>query len=285
MKTASQPLLDLLNSQDAFCMADLFVFVLQGGQVLRYTSADTPVSWQGETYLSTGPGFKRGRTQLSLGVQVDTLEVTVFASVTDQINGQPFVAHAMRGGLDGANLTLSRAFLSRWDAPVVGVLSLFSGRVAEVSGTRGACHLQVKSDLELLNIKMPRNLYQPSCLHTVYDAGCAVSRASMVQTGSIVQVLDPNRFVVSLPRPAGWFDQGLITFSSGANAGISRTVRSYAEGQQVQIALPFPAAVQPGDAISMLPGCDKTQTTCQGKFNNLARFRGFPYIPVPETAA
>jgi hypothetical protein len=31
------------------------------------------------------------------------------------------------------------------------------------------------------------------------------------------------------------------------------------------------------------PGCDKQQATCRGKFANLARFRGQPYVPAPET--
>ena len=34
-----------------------------------------------------------------------------------------------------------------------------------------------------------------------------------------------------------------------------------------------------GDAFTVYPGCDKTRNTCLNKFNNLLRFRGFPYTP------
>ena len=47
---------------------------------------------------------------------------------------------------------------------------------------------------------------------------------------------------------------------------------------------PLPAAVANGDTFQVWPGCDKVQATCSGKFANLARFRGQPYIPMAETA-
>ena len=41
-----------------------------------------------------------------------------------------------------------------------------------VTGTE--VQLTINSDLELLNVQMPRNIYQDQCLHTVYDAGCGL---------------------------------------------------------------------------------------------------------------
>ena len=48
---------------------------------------------------------------------------------------------------------------------------------------------------------------------------------------------------------------------------------------------PLPYAPAAGDNFTVYPGCDKSQRTCQLKFNNLANFAGFPYVPAPETAA
>ena len=39
-----------------------------------------------------------------------------------------------------------------------------------------------------------------------------------------------------------------------------------------------------GDSFRFLPGCDHTTASCQLPFKNLSRYRGFPYIPPPETA-
>jgi uncharacterized phage protein (TIGR02218 family) len=72
-------------------------------------------------------------------------------------------------------------------------------------------------------------------------------------------------------------------FTSGQNVGARRTVKSsYASG--LTIALPLPNPVSPGDVFQVSAGCDKTHTTCKNKFDNINRFRGFPWIPKPETA-
>ncbi|MCU0624551.1 MAG: phage BR0599 family protein, partial [Gemmatimonadaceae bacterium] len=80
------------------------------------------------------------------------------------------------------------------------------------------------------------------------------------------------------------FDLGIVRFTSGALSGVSRVVRSHVQsGGVLRLVAPLPAAPAPGDGIAVTPGCDKRQATCSSKFSNLARFRGYPYIPVPET--
>ena len=47
---------------------------------------------------------------------------------------------------------------------------------------------------------------------------------------------------------------------------------------------PLLAPPAPGDAFTAWPGCNRALSTCRNKFNNAGNFRGFPWIPVPETA-
>ena len=47
---------------------------------------------------------------------------------------------------------------------------------------------------------------------------------------------------------------------------------------------PLPFAPSAGDAFTVYAGCDHTQATCQGRFNNVAENRGFPYVPPPQMA-
>jgi len=70
---------------------------------------------------------------------------------------------------------------------------------------------------------------------------------------------------------------------TGPNAGISRTVKTHTSGA-LTVLQPWPFAVASGNTFTAYPGCDKAQATCSGKFSNLVRFRGMPYIPIPETA-
>jgi uncharacterized phage protein (TIGR02218 family) len=80
---------------------------------------------------------------------------------------------------------------------------------------------------------------------------------------------------------AGWFDHGLLTFTSGANAGRSQEVRRHTAGSSAALELwqPFAHAIEAGDTFSVTAGCDKQFATCRAKFANPVNFRGFPHIP------
>ena len=43
-------------------------------------------------------------------------------------------------------------------------------------------------------------------------------------------------------------------------------------------------AVAPGDAVTLVAGCDKQFATCKSKFDNVVNFRGFPYMPGNDAA-
>jgi hypothetical protein len=85
-------------------------------------------------------------------------------------------------------------------------------------------------------------------------------------------------FVVPLGSNTGYFDFGVLTFTSGLNAGLSYEIRTYSPGQ-------FDFFLQPsyivaiGDTYSIKAGCDLAFGTCKVKFNNVVNFRGEPYLP------
>lgn len=84
---------------------------------------------------------------------------------------------------------------------------------------------------------------------------------------------------VSEPRSVGYFDSGLITFTSGANAGLSMEVKAYAPGC-ITLQLPMPYVIDVGDAYTLTPGCTKRfAEDCKAKFNNVVNFRGEPHVP------
>ena len=117
---------------------------------------------------------------------------------------------------------------------------------------------------------------------TDYEAttasAAAFFEANTIQAGSTV-----NKLISLSAKADGFYDNGQITFTSGANSGITKAVKSYF-AQQFFFNSPLPFPPNSGDTFIAYPGCDKTQATCTNKFNNLANFEGFPYVPVPETA-
>ena len=84
--------------------------------------------------------------------------------------------------------------------------------------------------------------------------------------------------VTPLGATSGYFDYGLMTMTSGANIGLAMEVKSYVVGQ-ITLQLPFPYAVAAGDTYSLTAGCDRSFSTCKGRFSNVLNFRGEPYLP------
>lgn len=283
MKSASSGLINLLNSGQQLLMADLYTFTLADGTVYRCTTCDIDLTVGGNLFTSTGPAIKRSNTKTVLGVEVDGLKITVASSASVLIEGVPILQAFVKGLFDGAIVQLGRVFMPTWGDTSLGAVNLFTGRISDIICGQIEAEVTVKSDLELLNIMMPRNIYQPGCIHTLYDAGCTLNKASFGVNGSVVGVGTTTTVWCNLTQASGYFSLGTITFTGGANNGISRTVKVYSLGV---FTLMFPLGVvpAPGDTFTAYPGCDKQQSTCQTKFNNVANFRGFPYIPVPETA-
>ena len=277
----------LLNAVSAtqLRMADVYTITLSGGAQLRYSAADEAITL-GPRLFALGPIFARGGARIGPGIAVDELQVTVQAGPEVQVNGMPLVRFIAGGGLDGARLLLERVFSAGPGAPWVGALHLFSGRIGEVGGGRHAKQLTVRSDTELLDVMVPRNVCQPGCLNTLYDSTCGVARAARQVSGAATGATNPERttFNWALTQIGGYFALGSITMTSGANAGIARTVRGNSPlPRRVVTLVPWPFAVAVGDTFVVVPGCDKTMATCTAKFANGARFRGMPFIPVAET--
>lgn len=81
-------------------------------------------------------------------------------------------------------------------------------------------------------------------------------------------------------KPADYYAEGVITFTSGANAGLSQKVKTHIVGNVLSLSLPMLSTVAPGDALSIYGGCRKRLAEdCIAKFNNVLNFQGEPHLP------
>ena len=283
MRAASPALIALLASSDRFIMADLYTITLVGGSVLRYSAGPTALFANGYTF-ALGPKFERSKTRIVIGTQVDELEVKIYTEPTDLIGGLPFLQAAWQGELDGALLQLERAFMATYGDTSPGTVVLFAGRISDIDCTRTGIDVKCRSHLELLNIQMPRRLWQSSCTHTLGDAMCQFDRSNLQATFSAGPGSSEAQIATSVsPTPPNLYIQGTVIGVTGANAGSSRTVANM-PGGWVYVRLAFLSPILPGDQFQLLPGCDRTLSTCTNLFNNVIHYGGFPYIPTPETA-
>jgi hypothetical protein len=288
VKAASDALKDFLLTAASFVRADLYTFTLAGGAgVLRYSSVDTPVRLDGRTF-GLGPLCGDGGVTSARGVQVSTVDITLYADARHTVGGKPFLDFVEDYGLDGAAVTIERAvaasFADLSAKGPVGAYVRFGGRVAEAQ-TLGATQVvvQAASWLDLLSTRLPADTYQTSCLNTLGDARCGVALANLGVAGVVGAGASQTAFASDLAEPAGWFSLGKVAFTSGANAGAAVTVKLYDGAGGFQLVAPLQQAPAAGDGFVAFPGCQLSMADCQGKFSNLARFRGQPFIPQPST--
>lgn len=293
MKSYTQAFADFLNDNNEFVVCDLYEFgmvypywdSLNGVRTdvvyARYTTFDKPMIVNGDTYSASGALIDRSRVRQTVGIEVDKLNLTINATNSMSLNGKPFMQAVTAGILDGATVKLDRCYMDS-SLVVQGTVNMFSGRVSTVKTSRSVIEMEVSSDLELLNINMPRNLYQAGCMNTLYDANCGANQATIASTLTVGANSTASTIYCTSSKASGWFDLGGLIFDSGSNANALRTIKSW-DGTKLELVSPLPYAPIAGQTFHAYPGCDKKSATCTAKFNNVVHFRGFPFIPQPET--
>ncbi len=285
MKTVSAGFKTMLSGNQALMVADLYTITLLSGTVLYYTDAPQNIVIGGNTYLAavldSAPGFQRGAIKLALGLQVESLAVDILYDGNTRIQGLTPGAFANAGGFDGARIKVDKFLTTSLATTTNGTVNLFTGTVSDISAGSGKVSLNVASDLVYLNAAFPRNYFLPQCNHALFDAGCTLLKASYAVAQTVGSSTTTSITQTALTQAAGYFALGYVVITSGVNAGLIRTVRTFASGVMTLL-YPLPSACAPGDAFIVYPGCDKTQNTCSATFGNLPHFGGFPFVPTPE---
>lgn len=288
MKKASEKLNQLLLNTQVFYMTDLYTITLTNGVILRYTNGDIPLKVGANTYQPFL--IERTGTTQERGISVDEVSLTITTDASDTIpGGLTFMQGVVNGAFEGALLQIDRVFSPdpfRFNMPAieaeyallwwVGLLNIDSAGGNTIEAT-------ASSMTQLLNVKFPRNLYYPPCIYTLGDVGCKVDANRFKVAGTAAAGSTRSQIKSNLVFADGYLTQGSITFTSGKNTNVTRSIRTNANGD-IFVVLPFMDAPAPGDLFHVLPACDKSMNCCKYRFNNLQNFRGYPFIPVPETA-
>lgn len=288
MRDASPAVIALLATKQ-YVYADCYSFFLKSGTVLRYTTAQRKVRWQppdegapvtfGTEVLMTGLQMTSTK-----GLSVDEQECLATAAPDTIVDGQPFLTAVRLGYFDGATCTRNRAYAPSWGTAIVGGITLFAGRISgcqPAGGTKAT--MKVKAETVTLDQPMPRNYFQTGCKNTLFDTGCALVKSAFAVEDNALSG-STNQIIHWAAATAGEYDQGTVTMETGANVGVSRTIRQ-SNGTQLILVFPFEFPVGTGDQFKAYPGCDLTETRCAGPlFNNKINFRGFPFVPPPQVA-
>jgi uncharacterized phage protein (TIGR02218 family) len=276
-------LITWLQTATEIRMADLFTFTLKSGAVFRYTTWDTNLVVLGNTFVTGPPHIARSAIEEKLGLDAATLELTIEAGPNDAINGVQVLQGIDRGSLDGAAFRIDRLFMDS-SGQQIGTVVRFSGFMGQLEEmTRTSAKITVNAATAYLNMQIPSIILQPGCTNTLFDPRCGLSKATFANSLTAQAGSTANKILTTSGQAAGYFDNGQLVFTSGPNSGVTKAIRQFLGGI-IYFNSPLPYPPNAGDTFLAYPGCDKTQSTCTTKFNNLANFEGFPYVPAPETA-
>jgi uncharacterized phage protein (TIGR02218 family) len=180
------------------------------------------------------------------------------------------------GRFDDAEVTL---FAVNWQAPDDGQIILRHGNIGEIRRTsEGRYYTELRGLSQRLQQQIVET-YSQTCLARLGDARCQFNITPHTISGTVTGVTSRLRFDAGMDTTGdadAMYVYGKVTFTSGANDGISREVRNPSVGDtfgNLQVFEPFPQTVVVGDTFDLEPGCDKTHTQCK-LYGNFVNFRG-----------
>lgn len=249
--------------------------VFAPGMVFDFTTGTFVVYTDATTFVAE-TGFTATQVQHSLGLAVDNLNVEGALS-SDTINEDDLAA----GKYDDAFVEL---FWVNWKDPTQRLVKQ-TGFTGETQRTG----LAFSAELRGLSSRMGQTLtrtYQRTCDAVVGDARCGVNlnTSTYKGTGEVSVAVSPRvlRATGLGAYASSWFDQGVLTFTSGPCSGISIDVKSHTvDSGVVTLELWSPPAfdLAVGWDFTVTAGCQLTAEMCKARFNNIVNFRGFNKMP------
>ena len=250
-------------------LATCWKITRRDGTTLGFTDHDTDITYASVTYMAAS-GFTPSAVASSAALNVDDLDVEGMLSA-----GAITEADIMAGKYDYAEIEV---FQVNYASTEMGHIPLRTGWLGEVQTQGERFVAEVRGLTQQLSQTLGER-YSPGCRAQLGDAKCAVDLSGFTHTGTITNVTSRSVFADAAHEQAdGFFTNGTITLTSGANAGYTMEVKNYSDDTFV-LTLPLPADVEVGDSYSAVAGCDKTLATCIATFSNAENFRGEPHVP------
>jgi len=245
------------------------------GLVLGFTDHDRDLTFGGVTYRA-GSGLSGSDLRQNVGLNVDN------ADISGALTSDALTPGDLGNGLfDNAEIKVYRV---DWSAPADRLL-VKRGQIGEVVRGPDGFSAEVRGLSHILQQQSGR-VFQFGCDADLGDARCKVDldTGPFKDTGSVIEVESARTFRVTGlgTHAAGWFTEGRLSWTSGANKGAALEIRRHdIVGGDVTLETwhDFHATVALGDAFTVTAGCDKSFETCKNKFSNALNYQGFPHMP------
>lgn len=238
------------------------------GQVFGFTDADDSLTVDGVTYVATS-GYTRSAIATDSALSVDNLDLDGILSDTAITE-----ADILAGLWDFAEM---RIFMVN-RADTTQQIKQRRGWLGEVTLGDTGFTTELRGLAQVLQSTVGE-LYSASCRADFCDTRCKLTLATYTDPGTVTSLTSNRVFAdTGLVAANGFYDGGLVTFTSGLNSGLEMEVKAYTVGA-VALQQPMPYAIAVGDTFTITQGCDKRLATCRDTYANVVNFRGEPHIP------
>lgn len=268
MKSSSAQLAAHIEGETT-SLATCWKVTRKDGVVFGFTDHDRNLVIDDVTYEAR-TGYTRTAIQTISDLSVDNLDIE------SAFDSEAITAQDLRDGVwDNAEVLI---FLVNWN-------NLSQGKIVLKRGTIGQVELKdtlYRAELRGLTQLFSQNigeLYTADCRADLGDTRCGIDLEALTVSGTVTEVSERYGFTdSSRTEEDDYWKRGLITWTSGANAGRKMEIRAFASGA-FTLFLPMPSEIVVGDAYTAQPGCNKTFEACRSRYNNGINFRGEPYVP------
>lgn len=254
------------------------------GTIFGFTNHDVAKQIDGVIYEAFS-GFTASELATNSTLSVDNMEV--------------------EGLFDSSGITDADLEAGLWDNAAIHIFeanyvalawtnTLLTGWLGQVRHNRGLFVAELRSLMSKVQ-KSVGDVITPTCRYKLGDLNCKVDLDAITEHDVPVSAVTSRLVIVSAvlasispAYAADHFSWGVITFTTGANAGFSMDVKQYAADGTITLQLPFPYTVAVNDEFSISPGCNKLLKTgpgeylgdCKVKFDNVVNFGGEPEVPL-----
>jgi hypothetical protein len=116
---------------------------------------------------------------------------------------------------------------------------------------------------------------QNSCNNTVYDERCQANPGPNTHVTQVTAFDNLRINVQNQLFASGELNLGTMEID---RTGEIRTITS-STANVIGVAYPF-NDIKVGDSVTLIKGCDNKMSTCHVRFNNVAHYNGFRFVPV-----
>lgn len=271
MKTISVALESHL-AKPCTTLATLWKITRRDGEVFAFTDHDADIPYGGLLYKAR-TGFTASEISTSGKLNVDNLEVE------SHFDSEAILEVDVAAGLwDRARVDVYRI---NYTDTTQGVYQQRTGEVGEFTYDGRRYKAEARGLMQYMANNIGRT-YGANCPYQLGDADCKVDlegSPSLTQAFEVTAVASRIEFTSDLTDEDNWFRYGIVTWTTGNNAGYRMEVRASTDAGVISLQLQMPFEIQIGDTGTIVPGCDKTEATCIAKFDNILNHGGFADIP------